>query len=297
MRAWAFVILMTGMIAGCDSATEHVRRPGPVRIVVSVAPLDGLVRALAPQDAEVRCLAPPGGSPHGHEMTPGDLAALGDADMVVYVGLGIDRQVGAFLREHPRVGRREVCFAAVAWVAPERGHSEHEGQEAHAGPDPHLWLDPSLVQALVVAVYGAMEGMQGARPADAEAETLRRVAEMDTRYSEVLSRHAGASIVTQHNAFSRLAGRYGLTIAAVLRPGESEEPTPGEVAAAVDAVRKAGARALFVEPQYPSASAQALARQVGVPVGTLDAEGMTDWFALMERNLNELVRVLAEPSR
>lgn len=303
MRTWLVIaVSLLAVLSGCDSSAP--RPPGAPRIVVSIAPLAGLVRELAPPDAEVRTLVPPGRSPHGFEMTPGDLAALGDADLVVYVGLGLDPQVADFLKDHPREGRREVCFADAAGVRAGSGerhaeHEEHDGHNHHAGPDPHLWLDPALVQVLVVELAGAMGQLPASESklAEREAALLQRIARMDTAYADALAPFAGAAIVTHHNAFSRLAARYDLRIAAVIRPIESEEPTPGEVAAAVDAVRKAGARAVFVEPQFSGAGARALAEQVGVPVGTLDPDGRTDWFDLMQRNLAELVRVLSLPGR
>jgi ABC-type Zn uptake system ZnuABC Zn-binding protein ZnuA len=301
MRTWIVIAAaLLPVLGGCD-ASPPPRRPGPPRIVVSVAPLTGLVEELAPAGAEVRTLVPPGQSLHGFEMTPGDVSALGSADLVVYVGLGLDPQTDSFLREHPSAERREVCFARVAGVLP-GSTTAPEDHDHHSGPDPHLWLDPALVQTLVVELTGTMRDLPGTAPDEEaltrrEAALLEKIAQVDKDYNDALAPFAGAAIITHHNAFSRLAARYGRTIAAVIRPIESEEPTPGDGAAAIDAVRKSGARAVFVEPQFGAAGAEALAEQVGVPVGTLDPEGRTDWFELMRRNLAELVRVLASPDR
>ena len=65
-------------LAGCER-----RPPGPLRVVVSVAPLAGLVRAIAFPDAEVTTLVPAGRSLHGYEMTAADTARVARADIVV----------------------------------------------------------------------------------------------------------------------------------------------------------------------------------------------------------------------
>lgn len=284
--------------AGACSRQEPARAPGPMRIVVSIAPLTGLVAALAPQDARIRTLVPPGRSLHGYELSPADVAALGAADLVVYVGLGLDPAAETFLAAHPSARRRSVCFARVADIRAEP-HVHTDEPHEHHGPDPHLWLDPELVGRLIPALAGTLDEVARAidRPIEAldsrAAALAARVAEVDAEHRTRLEPFRGASIVTHHNAYARLADRYGLKIAAVIRPIEGEEPTPGQIDAAVRAIRERGARAVFVEPQFNPAAAERIAAAAGVPLGRLDPEGNTDWFALMRANLEALVRMLS----
>jgi zinc transport system substrate-binding protein len=302
-----WVLVATALWAGGCGERPGGRAAGPMRVVISIAPLTGLARATTPPDALVRTLVPPGRSLHGYEMTPADLASLGQADMVVYVGLGLDPQVETFLKKHPNPAREEVCFAEVLGLRAEpevehHAHGEDEDDHAH-GVDPHLWLDPSLVERLIPALCRAVERAEAriggfseaekSRLAEVEVKLTADVRAMDEEYRVRLGRFKGASIVTHHNAFGRPAERYGFRVAAVIRPIESEEPTPGQVAAAVDAVRKEGARAIFVEPQFSAAAAEQIAAQAGVRVGRLDPEGKSDWFELMRSNLAELERLLA----
>ncbi|MFM9994306.1 MAG: metal ABC transporter substrate-binding protein [Phycisphaerales bacterium] len=304
----AAVALIVLACAGCGRG-EGPRPPGPLRVVVSIAPLTGLVRALAPPDATVTTLIPAGRSLHGYEMTPTDLAAVGTADVLVYVGLGLEPSVDRVLGIHPSKRRRVVCFARVAGVEdPHAGHDHHEhGDDEHHdhghAVDPHLWLDPQLVARLIPevsdAIEAALQGMDAltvageSRLREARNRLRAEVEAIDAEHQERLGPFKGAAIVTHHNAFGRLADRYGFTIAAVIRPVEGAEPTPAAVAAAVDAIRRENARAVFFEPQFDAAAAEAIARAAGVPVGTLDPEGRSDWFALMRSNLDELTRLLA----
>jgi zinc transport system substrate-binding protein len=199
-----------------------------------------------------------------------------------------------------------VCFAKVVGLGDIHAHEHDEGEDHdhHHAVDPHLWLDPTLVQRLIVtlkteiatsqqAIAGSDDPAEAARTTDAATRLLSRIAEVDSAYRARLAPFAGASLVTHHNAFSRLADRYGLRIAAVIRPVEDAEPTPAQIATAVDAVRKQGARAVFVEPQFDARTAERIAAEAGVKVGTLDPEGIADWFVLMEENLAELERLLA----
>lgn len=302
-------LLFVGLAAvGCEGP-EPARAPGPLRVVVTIPPLQGLAKALAPADAEVVCLLPPGRSEHGYELTPSDMAALQRADVIVLVGLGLEPKVESFLRAHPSGGRRVVEFAeAVGLEGAHGGHDhahhdhgdhDHDGHD-HGPVDPHLWLDPALVTELVPEIarsireVGALSESERAAVGEREAALLERMREAEARWQDRLRPVAGRSIVTHHAAWGRLADRYGLEVAAVIRPTEAQEPSPGQIEAAVRAIRERGARAVFVEPQFSAAVAERIAGQAGVAVGTLDPLGDGDWFAMMSRNVETLATLLAD---
>jgi ABC-type Zn uptake system ZnuABC Zn-binding protein ZnuA len=288
------------MLAACERGGPDT---GGVRIVVSIAPVMSIVASLAPPGAELATLIPAGGSLHGYEVTPADVAKLGTADVVVYVGLGLDPKVSDFLAAHPSEHRAAVCFADVVGLRLPEGFTGEHGESDHGGDelpiDQHLWLDPALVARLVPAVRRAIEETEArrgpvpdaerARLEAAERELLVRINAVDREYAERLRPLAGKAIVTHHDAFRRIADRYGLRIAAVIRPIESAEPTPGAIADAAEAAKAEGAKAVFFEPQFDPASARRIAAAAGARLGRLDPEGETDWFALMRGNLDSLV--------
>ncbi|MBL8965046.1 MAG: zinc ABC transporter substrate-binding protein [Phycisphaeraceae bacterium] len=295
-----------------------VSRPGGVpadgaglRIVVSIPPLAELATRLAPPGSSVTVLMPPGRSEHGHEFTPGDLAHLARADVVVYVGLGLEPQVEKFLAQRPDKRRRDVCFATAVGILPtDHNHNhhnhdhdhdhdhDHEGCD-HGGVDPHLWLDPILIRRLVPVLSGAVGAALKTSGRDtpeaigaliqAEEDLDRDIAALDDEFRSALEPLRGIPIVTHHNAWGRLADRYGLRIAAVIRPIETAEPTPGQVAQAVKAIREQGATTIFVEPQFDAASARRIAASAGASVGILDPIGDGRWFDLMRTNLTSLL--------
>ncbi len=293
------VLLAFGCGRGAGSG-ESVREPGPLRVVVSIPPLQGLCRALLPGDAEVRVLVRPGQSPHGFEPTPSDIAAIARADLVVMVGLGIEARLPRSARE----GERVVVMADALGIGGDHDEAGHEGHDHAHGEgveDPHLWIDPGLVAAfipmLAERVRLAME-RAGASVAELDAvdekieQTKIAATAVDAEYREKLGPFAGAEIVTQHAAWSRVADRYGLVIAGVIQVADGGEPTPGHIAEVVAAARAQGAKAVFTEVQLDAVIAERVAEQIGVPVGRLDPLGDGDWGAMMRGNLEELVRTI-----
>lgn len=309
VAACAVLTAPTAAMAQGAGAAPGVKAPAKeagLRVVVTVAPLKGIVESLLPPGSSVTVLMPPGRSEHGYEFTPKDLAAVGTADLVVYVGLNLETRLDEALAKHPREGRRAVGFAASVGITadPHEGH-DHDGhvhdETCEHGVDPHVWLDPVLVGQFIpkvadaVHVAGAQRGLDEAALKEItkrEGELRARVDAVDARWRKELAPFKGRAIVTHHNAFPRPAERYGLRVAAVIRGVENAEPTPAKIAEVVDAIKREQAAAIFVEPQYDASAAARIAKAAGVKVAKLDPIGNGDWFAMMEANLKSLTENL-----
>ncbi len=283
-----------------------------LRAVVSIPPLLGIVRPLLPKGSELTSVLPVGGSEHGFEVSPSSIAALARADLVVLVGMGLEPQIERALKANPREGREVIVFAEAVGAGAADGHADHahDGHADHAhdghdhgAGDPHLWLDPELVGKLVAPLRdsiinamrarGGMSGMQTVELKGAVRALEKQIVGVDGLHRERLAPFAGRGIVTHHNAFSRLAERYGLRIEAVLRQGETGEPTPATIAKVAGLAKSGRISAIFVEPQSNPAIARRISAETGVKVLTLDPLGQGEWASMMRTNLDALVEGLS----
>jgi ABC-type Zn uptake system ZnuABC Zn-binding protein ZnuA len=284
-----------------------------LKVVTTIAPLRGLIAELAPADAQITMLMQPGRSEHGYEFTPGDIQTISQADAVFYVGLGLEPTVAAFVEKRASATREAVSLGRVLKLeeaakphehkADEsgHGHDDHHGHD-HGLIDVHVWLDPVLMieavpqvnQTLIAALKRC-----GATDADIQAQQARGAAlieklkTLDAQMRTTLQPFAGRALVTHHAAFGRLAERYGLKVAEVLRPIETSEPTPAQFAAVAEAIRKERIKTIYIEPQFDATAAKRVAELSGARVLTLDPLGTGDYFAMMRMNVEALVKGLA----
>ncbi len=311
--AVAFVALAAAALLlapGCG-ARERATGPrtvspeAPLRVAVTLRPLELIVRELVdPADAalvRIDTLIPAEATPHGFDPPPAQVAALERADLAVSVGYGLDAWAEKVRGTRPLVVFASLEPAASASSAPTQGMPPHAHPTHHPAADPHLWLDPSLVAPLARAVTAALKAQlaPGAESAALAARLDARLA----RFLDVVSRtdeatratlapFRGRGVVTFHDSLHRYADRYGLVIAAVLKPIEGVEPAPADLRQTIDEVRDHGITTLFVEPEYPTTAAERVAEQSGVRLMSIDTLGLhaNDWPQMME----VLARTLAE---
>ncbi len=294
-----WLVLLGGVVLGLGACGEDVatRAEGPARVVVSIPPLAGLVREALPAGSEVRVLIPAGVSPHAFAPKASDLAALRRADLVILNGLGVEAGLAAMLRSTDHAFREEIVFAEVVDIEGD-GHDHDDAHDDDEGLDPHLWLDPSLARLLIERV-GSWEredggGSDSRRSVRAQRVRLllARIDEVDTANRERLAPFQGHRVITDHRAWDRLFERYAIEVAGVIRPIEHVEPSAGVLARVIETIHESDVRAVFVEPQFARGPAERIAEATGVPIGRLDPLGQGDWYAMMEANLDEIVRTL-----
>lgn len=287
------------LLGGCEESPRE-RPEGPTRIVVSIPPLAWAVRELAPEDAEILVLLKEGQSEHGAGLTASDSAALSHADMVFLVGWGLESSAERVVHNPPswqRVLRfseviersdMEVPVSTQPCTDPSHDHGDHHH---HHATDPHGWLDPVAMVEWVKAA-GELLGADESRIASLVAECEQVHREYAMGLDSLERRH----IVTHHNAYGWIAERYDLEVAAVIRPNELLETTPGELNAAVEAVRSLSIDAVFIEPQFSGRAANRLREITGVRLLRLDPLGDGDWPAMMRANLASLLDGLSTPA-
>ena len=253
-------------------------------MVASFYPLAEAAQQVGGDRVRVENLTPPGAEPHDLELTASQVADIQDADVVLVLGGGFQPAV-----EKAAAGRRGTV-ELLAVLGPAAGDTD----------DPHVWLDPVLFAAVVdhvAAVLGRVEPAQ--RPAFyAGADAYKtQLATLDQDYRAGLADCARREILTAHEAFGRLAGRYGLTQESITGLSPETEPEPDRLAELADLVRRRGVTTIFTETLVSPRVAEALARETGARTEVLDPleglsrddirEGAT-YVSVMRENLTKL---------
>jgi ABC-type Zn uptake system ZnuABC Zn-binding protein ZnuA len=149
--------------------------------------------------------------------------------------------------------------------------SEGEASHGHESANPHLWLDVENAARYVDRIAETLVAADSAdAPAYEEQATAYRT-KLEALDQEIAGRMGAIPaenrrIVSFHEAFPYFAAAYGLEVVGVVVEAPGQDPSAGEIAALVEAIRESGAKAVFSEVQFSDRLARTIADEAGVKV-------------------------------
>ncbi len=251
------------------AAGQHERN-ARLHVVTSIEPLTFFVEEIGGDAVSVSAMVPPGANPHSYEPTPGQMVVLGDAQLFVMAGSGVEFELHWMQRFRELYPDLAICDAANG-VELERIERRRDGHVHTSRIDPHFWLSPS--NALVIA--------SNVRDALVEADP-RRAERYQQRYSDLVLRLAGLrdsirhelvgfegeAFLVFHPAWGYYAREFGLR--QIAAEAEGKELTPRSLMQVVEAARTEGIRVVFVSPQFSRVQAESIAREIGGVTQSVD---------------------------
>ncbi len=232
---------------------------------------------------------------HDYQLTPGDMKKLKSAWALVINGGGMESFIDKAIKQTSTL---KIIDAGkgIKFIEMSSSHDEHGSGELN----PHVWVSVSGAIAQVKNIRNELIIMD---PKNAEKyrlnadNYLRSLEELKRKMHEGLSGISNRNIITFHEAFPYFAREFNLNIVAVVEREPGSEPNARELAETIKTIKNTKAKAVFIEPQYSSKTAQVISRETGVKLYTLDpvvtGSGNPDsYISIMEANLKVLQEAL-----
>lgn len=272
------------------------------RIVATTGMIADMARRIS--GGEVQALLGPGLDPHSYRQTRSDIAALAQADLVLWHGLYLEAQMEEFLLD---LASRKPVLAVGETVAKDRLIGDPQYADRF---DPHIWFDPDLWAAAVDGVQKALDDLTPAAAAThaANAAAYRTEAAAVGAYArEVLASVPPEArvLVTAHDAFGYFGRAFGFEVEGVQGLSTESEAGLARISELVDLLvaRKVGA--VFVESSVSDRALRALVEGAAaqgheVVIGgelfsdAMGADGTYEgtWVGMMDHNVTVIARAL-----
>jgi ABC-type Zn uptake system ZnuABC Zn-binding protein ZnuA len=269
----------TSASTGSPPAAPASPEAGALQVIATTTVLADLVANVGGTKVSVESLVPKGGEVHTFDPTPSDLTRVAQADLVVMNGLGLDEWLAQMVADSGTT----APLVELGEDLPDVTYIEGGGEPAAGAPDasadphghgainPHLWLNVEYASKYVGRI---VEALAAADPEDAAvylangAAYQATLAKLDAWVREQIATipEANRKLVSFHEAYPYYAAAYGLEIVGTIVAAPGQDPSAGEIATLVEAIKASGAKAVFTEAQFSPDLAQAVASEAGVPV-------------------------------
>lgn len=275
---WIGIVGIVGLLAygvsvRFNQQNQPVSESSRKQIVASFYPLAYMAERIGGEYVDVLNLTPAGSEPHDFDPSPRDIAALQNAQVFIYNGVGLEARAPRVISELTKNGVRVIDASG--------------GLELIIN-DPHVWLDPILVKQQVknvANIFAEVDSEHGAvyqRNADVYIQELEK---LHQDFTAGLSSCKRSDIVTSHAAFAYLAKRYNLSVISIAGLSPDSEPSPSRLAEISRFVRLKGVTHIFFEILVSPKIAETIAKETGAQALSLNPlEGLTDEEILQGKN-------------
>jgi ABC-type Zn uptake system ZnuABC Zn-binding protein ZnuA len=308
LRVGLLGLAMVAAGCGADTAGSNGSAPGSeerLQVVTTVSPLTSIAANVIEDNADITGIVPEGTNSHTFEPPPSASAVLSSADVVFVNGLKLEDPTLELAEQHQKDGAQIVELGTT--VLPEHewiydfSFPKEEGK-----PNPHLWTDPLYAIRYAAVIRDTMAERDPANKAAYQANFMafeRRA----TTLSDALKRDQETipdgkrELLTYHDAYAYFARDYGWRVIGAIQPENFEDPTPREVAALIEQIKREQVPAIFGSEVFPSKVLEQIGKETGARYeDTLRDDDLPgkpgdpehSWLGLMRYDYRTMIRGL-----
>jgi len=287
------VSLLLTIIFSVSCGTNPVETGSKV-ITVSIAPYKYFVKEISGNDFAINVIVTPGSDPHIYEPFPEQISKLRRSSGYISNGyLGFE---SIWLERLYDANRNMKKLSLSDKINPLL--SDHNDKDVHSeAVDPHYWSSPvcAMIMSLSVKEFLCeLNPLQKERYEANYQSLLVKIQELDKIAKGLFSGLEKRSFMIFHPNLGYLARDYHLE--EIPLEYEGKEPSPARLKELIDLARKEGLNTIFVQREYDTKNAQAIANEIGAEVKIIDPLG-EDWLKSTTDIIDALYISLSKESK
>ncbi|QED49060.1 metal ABC transporter substrate-binding protein [Cytobacillus dafuensis] len=308
-----FLFIFNLILTGCTTKKESPKKnDNKLTVYTTVYPLQYFTERIGGDYVETHSIYPPGADEHTFEPTQKDMIKLADADLFIYIGLGLE----GFVEKSKKTLKNEHVKLISAGdnvhldsTAAEDGHHEdgehHEDDgHNHGGIDPHVWIDPVYAKELAEAVKDALLEEMPEHKDEFIAnydELIKELDQLNADFEQVANHAKHKEIIVSHSAYGYWEKRYGIKQIGVSGLNTSNEPSQKQLEKIINVAKEHDLKYVFFEQNVSSKLTEIIQKEIGAEplvlhnLSTLtdnDIKNNADYFSIMKDNLQALEKAL-----
>ncbi len=266
------VLCGVAILLGCAKQSSPGKK-GKLQVFVNIPPQAYLVDKVGGKHVNVETLIQPGDNPHTFSATPRQVMALGRSDIYFRGMMPFERQLAAKVKGTKLTIRNLTSGIKLRRWGKSGTGVQKDGETAgsQARMDPHVWLSPRALKQQARNIASALIELDPKHKSHYKQNLnslLNEIQQLDQRLESILKPYRGRTFFVFHPAFGYFARAYQLHQRAV--QVEGKDPTAKELRELINQAKQDNVRIIFVQPQFKSQSARAIASAIDGAVVPLD---------------------------
>ena len=298
------IMLFSGILVATASARAELK------VVTTIKPLHSIISNVMDGIGEPGLIIDGSISPHSFTMKPSHAKMLEEADVIFWIGEGIETSMeeplDSIAKDAEVIEFMELDSIAKLKFREESifgDHDDHDDHDDHAGHeghnhgefDAHIWLDPSNAKEMVHEIAHELGDLDPANKDKYEANAEATIKALDQLISDVgTDINSDAKFVVFHDAYQYFEERFGVRAAGALTLNTDVLPGAKQIADIQDVIKDKGIKCIFSEPQFNPKIITTIAEDMNIKTGVFDPlganidPGKSLYFKLISNLGNEL---------
>jgi ABC-type Zn uptake system ZnuABC Zn-binding protein ZnuA len=302
-RVWMVGLLMP-LLAACVAPQSSVATVAPapaahtISVITTMSILADMVKQVGGERVAAENIIPIGAGPEDYQPTPQDAQKLAGADIVFYNGHGLEEWLDDLFKSAAKPNQPQIAVSDGIQAL-------DVGSDDFKQGNPHFWMSAALGAKYVEKIRDGLIQVDAAGK-DTYTKNADTYIKQLLELNEALKQQAASipaaerKMVTNHDAFPYFAQEYGFTIVGNILANPEGEPSAGELATLVQAIKAQHVKAIFSESQFSPKLTKMIADEAGITVvsnlytDTLGdtGSGVTTYVDMLRYDMQEVVEAL-----
>jgi ABC-type Zn uptake system ZnuABC Zn-binding protein ZnuA len=265
----------------------------PVKVVATLPILKEFAEQVGREHVQVTSLISGFESEHSYSPKPSDLKAIGEARLLLEIGLGLEIWVGGLVKNAANPRLRVVTTSHDIAII-------RDASEPNSPGNPHIWLDPENAKIMTRHIADGLMEADPAHTTDYRAnldDYVQRLTDSERELQLLVATLGDRRIVTYHPAWPYFARRFGFRIEGDIVGQVGAEPTAAHLARLARRMKSEKIKVIVSEPQLNQKVAQALAGETGARIVLLSPlpgaiTGTNTYLSMLRYDIAKLVDAL-----
>lgn len=256
------LLLLMALPAAAQEDTQT-----PLQIIATTTQATDLTSIIAgdllDSDVTLIPLMGAGVDPHLYQPKERDIAAMSDADVIVYMGLNLEGRFGELFES---LAAQNTRIIALSQPVKDNGFTIggfNLSEEFTNVDDPHFWFDPRNWQLSAQFLADSLSQIDPDNEATYQANAAAYIAQLDTLYQWALNAvetipQSKRILITSHDAFQYFGIAFGFQVRGLQGISTAAEAGVGDVQELADFVVENQIPVMFVESSVPPTTIEAV---------------------------------------